>query len=103
MKTEGKVQRLKEEAKRMFAMIENDPPQKLKLIDTIQLLGLSHHFENEIAQDLSLIHKANVVSNSDNLFIVSLSFRLLRQGGYNISNGKLPPKFKLKYISIHVI
>lgn len=89
METKQKVQKLKEEAKKKLAMIENDPLQKLKLIDTIQRLGLSHHFESEIAQDLSIIHKINVVSKSDDLLTVSLSFRLLRQGGYNISNGKL--------------
>lgn len=70
-----------------------NPLEKLKLIDSIQRLGVSYHFKNEIDQILEQLYMAyyNDLSsnNSDeDLNTLSLLFRLLRQQGYKISPGK---------------
>nr|GMD52679.1 (-)-germacrene D synthase-like isoform X2 [Ipomoea batatas] len=57
-----------------------------KLINKIQRLGLSYQFEKEIETSLEHIFKAYDEFNDENdLFIVSLRFRLLRQEGYHVS------------------
>ncbi|CAN6575525.1 unnamed protein product [Malus baccata var. baccata] len=66
-----------------------DFSQQLKLIDAIQRLGVSYHFEKEIKEALERIHIAtyndNGVNNSGDLSNVALRFRLLRQQGFNVS------------------
>ncbi|MBA0683446.1 hypothetical protein Goari_025106, partial [Gossypium aridum] len=67
-------------------MFENvvDPLEKLELIDTIQRLGLSYHFGDEIKKTLkniSIDRSSTVASNKDNLYATALEFRLLRQHG----------------------
>lgn len=70
------------------------PSQKLNLIDALQRLGVSYHFENEIEETLQqlhmTLHDSDDQENDDDLYIVALQFRLLRQQGYYISCGKLP-------------
>lgn len=70
------------------------PSQKLDLIQDIQRLGVSHHFENETEELLQQIHNSSHDSTepgdqeTDNeLYTAALQFRLLRQQGYNISCG----------------
>ncbi|KAL6126083.1 hypothetical protein ACLB2K_074134 [Fragaria x ananassa] len=88
---EQKVQQLKEEVKRMLVDNVKDGSQKLSLIDDIQRLGVSYHFENEICEILQQIYDNDHVSyddlhqNNSDLHAVSLRFRLLRQQGYNAS------------------
>ena len=72
-----------------------DPSKKLDLIDAIQRLGVSYHFENEIQEMLQKIHDGlynlphNLESNFHNdLYTVALRFRLLRQQGFHVSCGK---------------
>ena len=71
-----------------------EAPQKLNLIDALQRLGVSYHFENEIEETLQqlhmTLHDSDDQENDDDLYIVALQFRLLRQQGYNISSGKFP-------------
>ena len=66
--------------------------EKLELIDAIQRLGVSYHFEGEIDEVLQQIHKHHYtcdVQESDGaLYTIALHFRLLRQQGYNILSGK---------------
>ncbi|TXG46287.1 hypothetical protein EZV62_028215 [Acer yangbiense] len=85
---------LKEEIKRMLMVVDvnNKPLQKLDLIDAIQRLGMSYHFETEIDEILETIHKDRHVSGLiddnnvyDHLHSISLQFRLLRQHGHKIS------------------
>ncbi|KAK4850935.1 hypothetical protein QYF36_011176 [Acer negundo] len=86
---------LKEEIKRMLKevdIVNNKPLQKLDLIDAIQRLGISYHFETEIDEILETIHKDHHVSGliddskvDDHLHSISLQFRLLRQHGHKIS------------------
>ncbi|KAG6634537.1 hypothetical protein CIPAW_12G125200 [Carya illinoinensis] len=93
METDGylkQVQELKEEVRRMLMASIDKPSQKLELIDAIQRLGVSYHFESEIDSVLQQIHKY-YSSNKDELeisghglYTVALRFRLLRQQGYNI-------------------
>ncbi|KAK7257308.1 hypothetical protein RIF29_31181 [Crotalaria pallida] len=76
----------------MLLVAVEDPIEKLKLIDTIQRLGISYHFENEIEAILGDIHKnntpfTNVNDEDGDLYIIALCFRLLRQQGYNVSCG----------------
>ena len=87
---------LKEEIKRMLMVVDvnSKPLQKLDLIDAIQRLGISYHFETEIDEILETIHKDRHVSGliddnnvADHLHSISLQFRLLRQHGHKISCG----------------
>lgn len=68
----------------------NDHLQELNLIDAIQRLGVSYHFEKEIADALIRIHNtySDKEDDSDDLHTISLRFRLLRQEGYNASPSK---------------
>ncbi len=86
------VQELKEEVKRMLTSpVDNKPSQKLNLIDVIQRLGVSYHFENEIEENLQQLHASlhdrDDQKNDDDLYNVALQFRLFRQQGYYISCG----------------
>ncbi|XVF70500.1 hypothetical protein PTKIN_Ptkin11bG0166700 [Pterospermum kingtungense] len=79
--------RLKNELKKMLMADDVDEPlEKLKLIDAIQRLGLSYHFEKEIDQVLKLVHDdCDIGVNDEDLYTISLKFRLLRQNGYKMS------------------
>ncbi|KAJ7948511.1 (-)-germacrene D synthase [Quillaja saponaria] len=65
------------------------PLEKLELIDAVQRLGLSYHFENEIDNVLQQMYESE--NDGDNkevyndLYYVALRFRLLRQQGYKAS------------------
>ncbi|KAH9651258.1 alpha-humulene/(-)-(E)-beta-caryophyllene synthase [Citrus sinensis] len=85
----AKHQELKEEIRRMLKI--NKPSQNnLDLIDAIQRLGVSYHFESEIDEILGKLHEAHQDcglgdNENDELYYISLQFRLLRQHGYKIS------------------
>lgn len=91
IKTEQQVEKLKKQVRTKLDTA-NNPSQKLELIDSIQRLGLSYHFESEIDEILEQkknpdhLHSGDGSYNYDDLHIVSLWFRLLRQRGYNISS-----------------
>ncbi|KAJ1384009.1 Terpenoid cyclases/protein prenyltransferase alpha-alpha toroid [Sesbania bispinosa] len=82
---------LKGEVKKMFlSSVNHSISQKLKLIDSIKRLGVSHHFEHEIDEALEQIHstvsnKSTIIADGD-LHFLALLFRLLRQQGYRISS-----------------
>lgn len=63
----------------------SDPASTLNLIDTVQRLGISHHFEQEIDEQLDRSCDWNV---GEDLFVTALRFRLLRQAGKHSSSGK---------------
>ncbi|XP_075653682.1 terpene synthase 10-like [Castanea sativa] len=82
-----RVNKLKEEVRMMLDKMV-DPVNKLELIDLLQKLGLSYHFENDIKKLLKSIY--DNISNNDAwdkeaLYAVALKFQLLRQHGYNVS------------------
>uniref|UniRef100_A0A2N9GH73 Terpene synthase N-terminal domain-containing protein n=1 Tax=Fagus sylvatica TaxID=28930 RepID=A0A2N9GH73_FAGSY len=66
-----------------------DPLEQLELIDILQRLGLSYHFEGEIKRILQDLYNINDhggdVGKTKDLYATALKFRLLRQHGYNVS------------------
>ncbi|XVE80200.1 hypothetical protein DITRI_Ditri14bG0120600 [Diplodiscus trichospermus] len=88
-------QKLKKEMRQMLLAVSDKPTKTtLDLIDSIQRLGVSYHFEKEIDDILQTIH-SNCCDwdNNDSLHSISLRFRLLRQQGYRISSDMFD-KFK---------
>nr|XP_015902223.2 terpene synthase 1-like [Ziziphus jujuba var. spinosa] len=83
------VEELKEEVKGLLMDSQKKPLQKLELIDSIQRLGVSYHFENQIDEILEKMHhdysNGVVDTEHDDLYTIALWFRLLRQHGYYIS------------------
>ncbi|GMY31977.1 (-)-germacrene D synthase [Fagus crenata] len=88
-KSMQQVQELKEEVKRMLMAPTEKPLEKLDLIDKIQRLGVSYHFESEINEILQKMHnnppECNNGDSDEHLYTIALWFRLLRQQGYNVS------------------
>ncbi|WCJ33161.1 Alpha-copaene synthase [Euphorbia peplus] len=78
---------LKQDIGRMLKKKSDDnPSQKLKLIDLIQRLGISYHFKAEIEDELEkLFCNINSDSHKHDLHNVALRFRLLRQQGIKVS------------------
>ncbi|XP_042009751.1 bicyclogermacrene synthase-like [Salvia splendens] len=77
----------KEMVRKMLFQTPDDSTCKLELIDAIQRLGVEYHFEKEIGESLKYIHdnyKLQISKDNDDLSIVALRFRLLRQQGYNV-------------------
>ncbi|XP_074591602.1 beta-eudesmol synthase [Curcuma longa] len=78
-----RVEELKVQVKSMFKDT-GDILQLMNLIDSIQMLGLDYHFENEIDKALRLIYEVD--DKSYGLYETSLRFRLLRQYGYHVAS-----------------
>nr|GMD77666.1 (-)-germacrene D synthase-like [Ipomoea batatas] len=81
---------LKEKVKNMLVGGPHICFQKLDLINNIQRLGVGYQFENEIEATLQHIFTAYYElkvekDEEDDLYAVSLRFRLLRQHGYHVS------------------
>lgn len=82
-----RVKERKEEVKTMLIKVV-DHLHQLELIDTLQRLGLSYHFEHEIRRSLGRIYdkrSSNCKLEQENLYAIALEFRLFRQYGYDIS------------------
>lgn len=62
----------------------SEPLEALKLIDTIQRLGIAYHFEDEIKVILSGLSSKGQYDHED-LLTAGLRFRLLRHNGHKIS------------------
>ncbi|MBA0746767.1 hypothetical protein Gogos_009257 [Gossypium gossypioides] len=81
-----RASKLQEEVRMMLGNMV-DSLEKLELIDTLQRLGLSHHFEAEINKTLKNISTDRIGTaawKKDNLYATALEFRLLRQHGYKV-------------------
>ncbi|KAJ6917329.1 terpene synthase 9 [Populus alba x Populus x berolinensis] len=76
----NRLEELKQEARRALVST-NEPRAKLKLIDSIQRLGVAYHFEREIEEAIKL---TELDVNGD-LHTTSLHFRLLRQHAFSVS------------------
>ncbi|CAI0420818.1 unnamed protein product [Linum tenue] len=62
--------------------------QKLRLIDALQHLGVSYHFESEIEDELlNMSSTTDLLSDSNDLNSIAIWFRLLRQQGLHASAG----------------
>lgn len=83
-----RVELLKQEVSKMMNESEGLLKQ-LELVDTLQRLGVSYHFEREIKKILTNVHVKNVRShqNRKDQKRWALEFRLLRQHGFNIAQG----------------
>lgn len=82
------LENMKEEVRGLIRANQEDLLTKLELIDVIQRLGLQYHFEAEIQLALDKIHKwPEGPRFSNDLYATALRFRLLRQQGYNVSQG----------------
>ncbi|XP_039156221.1 (-)-germacrene D synthase [Eucalyptus grandis] len=97
-RVEEQIEELKGEVRKMLAGIVDKPSQMLHLIDQIQRLGIDYHFEHEVDEQLEQIHKNYSQLHLedfkvDDLHMVALIFRLLRQQGYNVSS-EIFNKFK---------
>ncbi|CAI9785744.1 unnamed protein product [Fraxinus pennsylvanica] len=83
-----KVELLKEEVRKMLIFSkESKIKEKMVLVDTFERLGVSYHFGKEIEEHLEQMF--NLISefgdnNDDDLYTVSLYFRLFRQHGYKM-------------------
>ncbi|KAI3870355.1 hypothetical protein MKW92_000989 [Papaver armeniacum] len=80
-------EKLKEKVRLMFSdqVCSGSLSTKLKLINDIQRLGVSYHFEGEIRASLDTINKNDYGWEKDDLFNRALRFRLLRQHRYKVS------------------
>nr|XP_009757910.1 PREDICTED: 5-epi-aristolochene synthase 1-like [Nicotiana sylvestris] len=77
------IEPLKEQTRSMLLTTGRKLADTLNLIDIIERLGISYHFEKEIDEILDQIYNQN--SNCNDLCTSALQFRLLRQHGFNIS------------------
>jgi len=86
------AEKLKEEVKSIFqSSMNQNIVQKLNFIDSVQRLGVSYHFQQEINQELEQIYntytKNTSINEDGDYHFFALLFRLLRQQGYGISSG----------------
>ncbi|THG20526.1 hypothetical protein TEA_027983 [Camellia sinensis var. sinensis] len=89
--------------------VEVEPVALLGLVDIIQRLGLGNSFDKDIKRALLRIISVQEKSNDRkemNLHATALSFRLLRQHGYQVSQGENilddAQKFTSKHLRHHL-
>ncbi|KAH0854926.1 hypothetical protein HID58_028204 [Brassica napus] len=81
---------LKEKVRKMLGAETKSRREQLELIDDLQKLGISYHFEVEINNILMDFHHKNgrgvwKCDKEEDLHATSLEFRLLRQHGFHVS------------------
>ncbi|XP_022850114.1 vetispiradiene synthase 2-like [Olea europaea var. sylvestris] len=86
-KYDKEIEGLKNDVKSMLTAPGKDMVETMNLIETLERLGISYHFANEIEELLD--HFFNLNSNyadeAYDLYTVALHFRLFRQHGHRIS------------------
>ncbi|KAG8368606.1 hypothetical protein BUALT_Bualt15G0062900 [Buddleja alternifolia] len=87
-----KASELKEQVKMLLeGELIMESVEKLELIDNLQRLGISYHFEEQIKQILNSIYvkkycgKNYYEQEKRDLYSTALEFRLLRQHGFSVS------------------
>lgn len=80
---------LKEQVKMMLDYDDDD--EKLELIDNLQRLGISYHFEDKIESILRRIYSESRcgMAEREGLYETALQFRLLRQHKFHVPQGFL--------------
>ncbi|KAJ3697489.1 hypothetical protein LUZ61_001194 [Rhynchospora tenuis] len=85
-----KACKLKKEVRQMIYK-EDKLRDKLELVDAFQQLGVAYHFKEEIYDMLTNIHKCEVqnllATTNDDLYLVSLLFRVLRTNEFSVPEG----------------
>nr|QWQ79565.1 TPS7 [Juglans sigillata] len=79
------VDELIEEVRRELLDSADQPSKQLNIIDVLQRLGVAYHFERDIGEALERIYASSGASDDNDLYNVSLHFRLLRQQGFRVS------------------
>jgi len=79
-----------EEVRRIIleSFASSDLAQKLELVDTLQRIGVDYHYKKEI-NDLLCSICNDEDGGSDDLYVTSLRFYLLRKHGYTVSAGTM--------------
>ncbi|KAH0640640.1 hypothetical protein KY285_037226 [Solanum tuberosum] len=78
---------LKEKVKKMLVETPDNSIQKLVLIDTIQRLGVEYHFKKDIEISIqNIFEESQENENDDDLYVVALRFRLVRQQRHYMSS-----------------
>lgn len=95
-----RIKGLKSEVKRMFGSdAHTDPSKRLNLTDQIQRLGIAYQFDKEIKESSEQVRvrffKIGCAENDDDLHMMALRFRLLRQHGCRIPSSKFFLQFHL--------
>ncbi|KAK1401034.1 hypothetical protein POM88_000639 [Heracleum sosnowskyi] len=89
-KEEEHLQLLRQQVKKMLVAGDTTQHELISLIDDIQRLGLSYHYEAELDTLLEHIkesfHELYCGENDVGLHDVALCFRLLRQQGHDVSS-----------------
>ncbi|KAL1535653.1 (-)-5-epieremophilene synthase STPS3-like [Salvia divinorum] len=83
------IQVLKNDVRSLLTAPETKMIETMNLIDTLERLGVSYHFENEIEEKLKQFFHLNTNYHDDeayDLYTVALHFRLFRQHGHPISS-----------------
>ncbi|KAL4360005.1 hypothetical protein AHAS_Ahas08G0134100 [Arachis hypogaea] len=88
--TKAQIQKLKKQVVKMLIDASKPIEEIVDLIDLICHLGIRYHFESEIDEVLQQIHNnytknEEIIIVDDNLRLLALLFRLLRQQGYHVS------------------
>ncbi|KAK6123213.1 hypothetical protein DH2020_043037 [Rehmannia glutinosa] len=78
------IEALKKDVSRLL-MTTRSSGELIKLIDTIERLGLAYHFEAEIEEKIEQIYNIHDRDENYDLFTTALRFRLLRQHQYHVS------------------
>jgi hypothetical protein len=73
------------EAKKTLIGKHDDPLAEMKLINAVQRLGISYHFQDEIHASLQKLESMEF--SSESFHEISLQFWLLRQERYYMSCG----------------
>ncbi|EOA26785.1 hypothetical protein CARUB_v10022874mg [Capsella rubella] len=78
---------LKEKVRKMLGDEKKTYIEQLELIDDLQKLGVSYHFEREIENILTVSYQKDRINIRKDLRATALEFRLFRQHGFNVSEG----------------
>ncbi|KAL9261962.1 Isoprene synthase, chloroplastic-like protein [Drosera capensis] len=85
---------LEENVKKLVQERQTEQLALLTLIDDIQRLGISHRFQEDIAQALNILYLLKNRTEEDGLNATALRFKLLRQHGFAVSSDEEFGKFK---------
>lgn len=88
----ARISKLEEEVVKLIQE-EKGLEDQLQLIDHLQQLGVAYHFKDDIKDALGSIHGSLEDTSmllKDNLHATALLFRLLRENGFDVSEGSSP-------------